>query len=710
MEQNLAEHTEAGEGFSAPDVQYSDDPAILLEQIIPFRFLPQEKRAALAPLLVRRHFAPGEVIMHQGDGDDRTVYLIRAGSVDVFDRRAGHSTGTLIEPGHYFGEWEPLFDEPRVYEIHAIDEVDCFSMSGEQFLSLFEGAPAFAQAFGIILRDKQGIFVPFDRFRAELMRSAIQGNISIERLLPFYRELEPALHPQVGSATILDLKALAYAVRRLPDNITRTFAFYATDEPPATFGMPDRYFPEVSSAARRRNIWEMLPGKDLVLMRNGTSDLVDLLTCLCVYSVEAQKLRHRLQQPEVLAIVERGAAEIADISAVNDRTERVRQVLASLPFSPQEQSDLMVIWSDYTVARLSDLTRHREMFSVDVRRHTNKYNSRRSELWTSQLAAATRSHMGCDPAELPSDLEVHIISSNTHSVSNCLNPWYRLNRERVLDWARRGGHPLLQRPWKNEFDALYAVVRDFFVDDPDRAVEAKRYGLDRGIYRLEETASTGIQVQLIDAERLAGMPVDPGVADVPRGTRKLLVNIDYAFGEQAEHIIRNLLLLYGPLVRSVSFLGKAGALVGSRGDMLAPTAFIEQSTDLYQPLPQADPQAISRLQSATGREVHQGAMLTAEGTLMQNRTMLHFYRRMWNCVGIEMEGVYYYKQVMESRALGVIPQETRVRSYYYVSDLPLMTNFGLSDRLQAEEGVPPLYAITREILSEIFTTSDAVSR
>ncbi len=701
MIENLPCDSDTGDGFQSPRIEYSTEPATLLEQIMPFRFLPPEKRAWLAAQLVRRHFSPGEVIMHQGNERDRTVYLMYSGTVDVFDRRAGHSTGTLIEAGHYFGEWEPLFEGARVYEIHAINEVDCFAMTDEQFLSLLDGAPAFRQAFGIILRDKQGIFVPFDRFRAELMRGAIQGNIAIERLLPFYRELEPALHPRAGSAVDLDLKALAYAVRRLPVNVTRTFAFFATDEPPATYGMPDRYFPSVPTSARRRNIWEMLPGKNLVLMRNGLSDLVDLVTCLCVYAVEAQKLRHRLQQPERLSIVERGAAEIAEIPDVVTRSSKTAEVLASLPFSSEEQTDLAAIWGDHTIAGLSDISRHREMFSIDVRRHTNKYNSRRSELWTSQLAEATREQMGCDPAELPADLEVHVISSNTHSVSNCLNPWYTLNRQRVLDWAKRGRHPLLEQPWKKEFDALYAVVRDYFVDDPERAVESKSFGRERGIYRLEETASTGIQVQLIDTARLGGLPVDPGIAEIPRNSRKLIVNIDYAFGEQAEHIIRNLLLLYGPLVKSVSFLGKAGALVGNRGDILVPTAFIEQSSDLYQALPSPDANAVERLRGATERAVHVGAMLTAEGTLLQNRTMLNFYRRLWNCVGIEMEGAYYYRQVMESRSLGVIPESTQVRCYYYVSDLPLRTNFGLSDSLKAQEGVPPLYAITREILGDI---------
>jgi hypothetical protein len=37
-----------------------------------------------------------------------------------------------------------------------------------------------------------------------------------------------------------------------------------------------------------------------------------------------------------------------------------------------------------------------------------------------------------------------------------------------------------------------------------------------------------------------------------------------------------------------------------------------------------------------------------------------------------------------------------------VSDLPLEVGSNLSERLQASEGIPPLYAITRQILAGIF--------
>jgi hypothetical protein len=203
-------------------------------------------------------------------------------------------------------------------------------------------------------------------------------------------------------------------------------------------------------------------------------------------------------------------------------------------------------------------------------------------------------------------------------------------------------------------------------------------------------------VQLIDLARLVDTAVDPGVAALPAGSTAaddLIVNIDYAFGEQAEYVIRSLLTLYGENIRSVNFLGKAGALVGNRGDILAPTAFIEQHSDLFQPLP---------AQQVPGEvAVHHGPMLTVDGTLLQNRQMLNFYRQIWNVIGIEMEGTHYYREILESRQLGVIRPEVQFRFLYYVSDLPLETSATLTAPLRASEGVPPLYSITRHILNQI---------
>ena len=68
-------------------------------------------------------------------------------------------------------------------------------------------------------------------------------------------------------------------------------------------------------------------------------------------------------------------------------------------------------------------------------------------------------------------------------------------------------------------------------------------------------------------------------------------------------------------------------------------------------------------------------------------------------VGLEMEGSYYLQQILKSRNRGGIPQDVSLRFLYYVSDLPLGNDSDLSNHLRASEGVPPLYGITREVLS-----------
>ncbi len=143
--------------------------------------------------------------------------------------------------------------------------------------------------------------------------------------------------------------------------------------------------------------------------------------------------------------------------------------------------------------------------------------------------------------------------------------------------------------------------------------------------------------------------------------------------------------------------------MGARGDVIAPTAFIEQSNDAFQPLPGETPEAIARLGAALpGRSVLAGPLLTVGGTLLQNRAMLQFYRRIWGCVGLEMEGIWYLRAVLEAEELGVLRRDARRRFLYYVSDLPLESGRNLSERLSPTEGIPPLYAITREILHGLF--------
>ena len=72
-----------------------------------------------------------------------------------------------------------------------------------------------------------------------------------------------------------------------------------------------------------------------------------------------------------------------------------------------------------------------------------------------------------------------------------------------------------------------------------------------------------------------------------------------------------------------------------------------------------------------------------------------------------MEGSYYFRQIVESQQLEVIPSDSPMRFLYYVSDLPLDKTADLSAHLSPTEGIPPLYAITRQIISDIFNQERA---
>jgi hypothetical protein len=679
-----------------------------LQQVIPFRFLDRQQRADLLVDLNEEIFATGEVLSRQG-GADRRIFLMAEGSVEVLDRRTDPPTRiTLIDAGHYFGERAALFEMPRRYELRAVEPARCFTMPAERFLNLIETSSPFAQALGNILRVKQGIFQPFDHFLSEAQHGVTREEISLRKLAPLYQALEPAIHPLANDPHAIDFAALTYAVRRLPDNITRTYMLFLTDNLPALYAQPDRTFrPVPSSPARRRAAYEMIAGKDLVLLRDGLSDLIDLLTCLCLYVVEARKLRKRLQNSSYLLSLQTHLAErAADGPRLPGDLLDEAAFLTTLPFTGQEVAQLCRVWPDDPAARLYEIALHHEDVVIEIKKQLDNYNSANAEVWVSQIARGVQSLLGCDPSELPADVSVHVISSNTHSVTNCLSPFLVERAERILAWGRENLPELVAEPWDRREDLLYALARHYL--SAHREEEALRRQEERGwVVRLVETAFTGIQVELIDTGALAGRAIDPQVTPPPR-RRTLLVNIDFAFGQQAEEIMANLVLLFGRNLASVNVLGKAGGLRGQRGDLLVPTGFIDQVTDFIHVLPRSQAIDQERLKRRLPkRGLHSGPLLTAVGTLLQNRMLLNFYRRLWRCIGLEMEGFFYYRHIRKATQLGVIPAELPLRFLYYVSDLPLETGVSLSEPLRASEGIPPLYAITREILSSIFEQESA---
>ncbi|MCL2791826.1 MAG: cyclic nucleotide-binding domain-containing protein [Spirochaetaceae bacterium] len=672
--------------------------AAFIETVIPFRFLCNQDKKKLVKTLKEYSFSRGDIIYSKGDTDD-SVFLIRKGTVETLDNNdSGFVRLNTITAGRYFGERAALFNQKRINTVRALSDVTCYSVSGKNFRNLIHSSKAFSKAMSTILRDKQGIFSAFDRFKAEVLQGITRGHIQIKELIPYYKDMMPAMHKLLTMEDEVDIAVLDYAVKRLPSNVTENFVYILIDELYDHIPEPWKLFEPVPAVARRRREWKMLSGQTMMLYRPGITDLLDLITCLCVFVVEVTKIQKKLLEHRILISIKN---HISKNESQKDKKEEDAVFLKTLPFSEKELAGLKIIWPDDTVKYIYNVAIHSGIFNLIIKKQIDVYNTRRAEMWLTQIGNSVKDLTGYKVSELPENVKVHVISSNTHSVINCLNHELISRIDEIISWGEKTNHPALKQKWFNKHDLLYALAKDFIREKDENDIQKiKNY---EGVIRLERTASTGIQVQLFSLKKLGKKKIDPGLPPVPNDSDAIIINIDYAFGEQAEEIMRSLLLQFGKNLASINIMGKAGALVGKRGDILLPDVFIGQSEDFFQPVENQALFKIERLQKRLdGIKIHKGPMLTVDGTLFQNSMMLSFYRHIWDCIGLEMEGIYYLRQIIEGTQHGLIPKDLFTSFYYYVSDIPADSGSQLSTVMELSEGIPPLYAITREILTDIF--------
>ena len=151
---------------------------------------------------------------------------------------------------------------------------------------------------------------------------------------------------------------------------------------------------------------------------------------------------------------------------------------------------------------------------------------------------------------------------------------------------------------------------------------------------------------------------------------------------------------------SVSIMGKAGILVGGKGDIMIPSSHIFEGTADNYPF---NNKLIGADFKTDDIEVCDGAMITVLGTSLQNREILKFFHEStWDVIGLEMEGAHYQKAIQAaSKIRKSIREDVEVRYAYYASDNPLETGSTLASGGLGTTGVKPTYLITENILKQI---------
>ena len=288
---------------------------------------------------------------------------------------------------------------------------------------------------------------------------------------------------------------------------------------------------------------------------------------------------------------------------------------------------------------------------------------------------------------------LHIISANLHSMVNCLYAF-----------------PALQQKIGVE-KTIEAMARELSLSENAHLnQEVLEFALQHGMSYIEDRAGTNIHVQIFDTSLL---PFDLLSSELKLSRafveedKPVILVMDYAFGEQAFELFDELLKPYKTEgeakklnLHSISVMGKAGTLVGNKGDLMLPTAHIFEGTADNYPFPNE----MSRQDfQDTEIPLHEGALLTVLGTSLQNADVLNYFKSSsWNVIGLEMEGAHLQKAIQAAAKIrNSIDENVILRYVYYASDNPLLTGGTLASGSLGQTGVKPTYAIALKFLNKI---------
>jgi hypothetical protein len=510
--------------------------------------------------------------------------------------------------------------------------------------------------------------------------------------------LRPEIYGSVAEEKV-ELNGLLYVIDRLPIGIEECrFINLTSDE-----GYGNSHFKPIVPPKRRRNCYRIDEEQMNIEITRGRSEIYDILTHLTFLFIESHKIMRRVlideeggvsrdwEKLEKAVLNEEGLSqaerEVALTHTANILGRTFREVTTIHPmFSTRENSErfLHIIYWLGKLAMDEMLNNNKRIvtFSPVLRERLGHHIH--GEIWANKIKEVL----------LEQNLlnrPLHIISANMHSVMNTLYAPEALKTELK----------------KKSLSGLYEDLSNNA--NGKLRMKVMKIASEEGMTFIDDTSGTNIDVQIFDTARMKNThPKFKLNGTIKEEEMPVIMVMDYAFGEQAYETMDEMLKPYqseqGNLhlnVASISVMGKAGILVGGKGDIMIPSAHLFEGTaDNY---PFKNELSKEDLEGR-GINVCEGSMITVLGTSLQNKDILKFFHEStWNVVGLEMEGVHYQKAIQAAAKLrGNISEEVKVRYAYYASDNPLETGSTLASGGLGTTGVKPTYLITEKILEQIF--------
>ncbi|MDO5656461.1 MAG: hypothetical protein Q4G27_10015 [Flavobacteriaceae bacterium] len=519
----------------------------------------------------------------------------------------------------------------------------------------------------------------------------ITGNSGLA-LRDLLLKLNPEIYGFIADPNTVELEGLLYVLDRLPEGIEQTpYINLTADE-----GYASSHFEAIVPLKRRRNCYRIDSEQMNIEVLRGRSEIYDILTHLTFFYNEAdkimyrafennkmsrvwEKIEHVVHQKKSLSLEEREVALIHLAHILGRTFEETKLAYEAFSFDENKDRLFHVI---YWMGKLSHMDYNglvsREItFTSTLRSQIGHHLT--GEKWANQIKYELHSK---NLHQRP----LHIISANMHSVMNMLFAHKSQGREydKSLELS--------------VYEELSSSINKDLRDN------VREFAANGGMMYIEDTSGANIDVQIID---LKGFDFDQtAFKSIKYDRNDVLIVMDYAFGEQAFEVMDELLKPYREEdyfemnVKSVSIMGKAGILEGSKGDIMVADSFVFEGTADNYPF---DNQLSKSDFDGYDLGVYQGMMVTVLGTSLQNKNILEFFKdTSWECIGLEMEGAHYQKAIqIASKIRGHIDENVRVSYAYYASDNPLETGGTLASGGLGLTGVKPTYLITLKMIEKI---------
>ncbi|MEK6451672.1 MULTISPECIES: DUF6909 family protein [Myroides] len=519
----------------------------------------------------------------------------------------------------------------------------------------------------------------------------VSGDTLREALL----ELRPEIYGTIAEEKV-ELNGLLYVIERLPIGIEECRYINLTSDEGYSFS----HFTALVPPKRRRNCYRIDAEQMNIEITRGRSDIYDVLTHLTFIFIESHKIKNRVLIGEEGKVTrDWKKIEIAAKKTETLELEEKEIIMSHLSnVLGRSFSEVLDIYEKFAIPenpdRFLDVIYWLGKLAIEEDIDNDKRTITFSPLLRERLGHHIYGEMWSD--RIKNVLEkkgllgrpIHIISANMHSVMNSIFA-PSVMKGQVEVGSELEIYEELSKPENKE-------LRNLVGERAER----------EGMTFLRDESGTNIDVQIFDTAKINLKNTNFSTAKI-EGEYPVIIVMDYAFGEQAYETIDELLKPYQKTtlinVESVSIMGKAGILVGGKGDIMIPFAHINEGTGDNYPF---DNELTVDMFKNDDIPVFGGTMVTVLGTSLQNKDLLKFFHdSTWGVIGLEMEGAHYQKAIQSaSKIRKSINPNVKVRYAYYASDNPLETGSTLASGGLGTTGVKPTYLITIKILEQIFNS------